>query len=777
MIVALVVLIAGCGYLGFRVLLAERELQASHVSARREQQMRQTITAMMQAPDESTMYQAALSAAWTVLEPSPYRVSVAIGSSTLLVARSMGTQSDEAVGTALLLAQVMRQFGTATPMRLRGHRSCDRAVDLPTALSPPHVMTHAAPIAVDGSLRGYLFASGNERLSEGSAQAMYMLADQLGLALQRISLTEHVHRTASEQRFRSLVQNASDVISIIDIGGVIMYQTPSVLRVLGYEPDSLVGTELRELLHPDDRLRFAAVFQGAMDIAVSDRRIVARVLDRHGEFRQCELSISNLMDDESVGGLVLTLRDVTEQLALEEQLRHQVFHDALTGLANRVLLVERANHAMARHRDSETVAALFYIDLDDFKALNESLGHNQGDTLLRLVAERLTTVVRQSDTVARLGGDEFVVLIDESHSTEDGLLVAEKLLVALREPVILNEHQYFFSASIGVVMGDLPEDTADDLVRKAESAMYLAKRKGKNRLSLFDPEMLVTAGDRLELVSDMSRAVEQEQFVLCYQPIVALESGRIVGVEALIRWEHPVRGVVSPLDFIPLAEDNGLIVPIGRWVLFEACRQLKAWHERFVHSQPISMSANVSVRQLEEPTLVDDIASALRESGLDPRYLTIEITESVLMSDPLLMVERIAAVKALGVNLAIDDFGTGYSSLGYLSQFDVDVVKIDKSFVDLIDENGDRHVLVRGIVELTKSMNIRSVAEGIEDEAQFQALLALGCTLGQGYYFSQPRNGDALASLLEADIAGSRYGRAEPTPAFAATRNSTDQPC
>jgi diguanylate cyclase (GGDEF)-like protein len=429
------------------------------------------------------------------------------------------------------------------------------------------------------------------------------------------------------------------------------------------------------------------------------------------------------------------------------ELRHQALHDALTGLPNRVLALDRAQQMLARARRERTSVAALYVDLDGFKHVNDTFGHAAGDELLRIVARRLMTVVRDADTAARLGGDEFVVLLQGSTLDAGPELVAERLLQVLVQPYDLGEllggRTLSVTASIGIAVG--AGATADELLRDADLALYEAKAAGRNRYAMFESSMQTTLRDRLTLEMDLGDALSHGQLFLLYQPTFDLRSERVVGVEALLRWRHPTRGVVGPEDFIPIAERTGLIVPIGSWVLHEACWQASLWHDQ---GHEMGISVNVSARQLDGDGLIEEVRGALRGSGLDPAALTLEITETTLMRDASATAERLVALKQLGVRIAIDDFGTGYSSLAYLRQFPADALKIDRSFIDGIATSEASAALIHTLVQLGRALNIETLAEGIEDVAQLETLQREHCDQGQGFLFSRPLDVRGVESFL-----------------------------
>jgi diguanylate cyclase (GGDEF)-like protein len=449
-------------------------------------------------------------------------------------------------------------------------------------------------------------------------------------------------------------------------------------------------------------------------------------------------------------------RLLAERAEREARFRHEALHDPLTGLANRALLRDRAEHALLRaSRRGALPLAMIFLDLDNFKTVNDSLGHAAGDALLVEASHRLLACVRASDTVARLGGDEFAIFIEEATDGESCALVTARILAAMERPFTLERRDLFVGASLGVAMAAQGE-SADDLLRNADVAMYMAKTRGKGRFEYFQPEMRTLAMDRMELETDLRLALDAQQFVLHYQPIVILETGAITGVEALVRWQHPRRGLLAPAEFIPAAEETGMIVPLGAWVLREACRQAAIWHrlqaEDGGDASPLAVSINVSGRQLMTAQLVDDVRSALIGSGIAPQTVILELTESVLAEQTEPVLETLRALKMLGVRLAIDDFGTGYSSLGSLHQLPIDILKIAKPFIDHIDETRGRHALAHAIITLGNTLAVRTIAEGIELPGQSDRLLQLGCELGQGFHFSHPLS----AAELEPQLVGPR---------------------
>ncbi|HET9466342.1 MAG TPA: EAL domain-containing protein [Gemmatimonadales bacterium] len=558
-------------------------------------------------------------------------------------------------------------------------------------------------------------------------------------------LAEHAARQ-NEARFRSLVQHSSDVIIVTRADGTVRFVSPSATRVFGYDPTTMLRQTVPELLHPDDRERAATFFRHAAQAPGVTGPVEWRFRQPDGSWLHAEILATNLLRDASVKGVVLNTRDVSERRRLEEQLTHQAFHDPLTGLANRALFRDRVSHALALAQRRGSPVTVLFLDLDDFKTVNDSLGHAEGDRLLMSAAERFLACARSADTVARLGGDEFAILI-EGADGRDGL--PERLAAAMSHPFSLSGNQLRVTASIGVATA-APEDRADDLLRNADMAMYAAKRRGKGRAETYESRMYADIRERLDLEAALRAAIEGQELTLFYQPIVNLKSGGIHGVEALLRWEHPQFGRLLPQHFIPLAEETGLIVQLGSWVLGEACRQLQDWRAENPQLS-LAVCVNISGRQLQGAGLADALRQTLTSSGVEPSSVVLEITESVLMQQTDAVLERLQQLKGLGVRLAIDDFGTGYSSLSYLQRFPIDILKIAKPFVEEVGQGADRSALARAIIGLGDTLKLQTIAEGIERTEQRAALIELGCTLGQGHHFWPALSASAVEELLSAD--------------------------
>jgi diguanylate cyclase (GGDEF)-like protein/PAS domain S-box-containing protein len=571
----------------------------------------------------------------------------------------------------------------------------------------------------------------------------------------------------SEERFRSLVQNTSDIITITESDTTIRYQSPAVQRVLGYRPDEMVGKKLADLIHPEDAPRVVAYHAAVTNHPGSRNGLVeARWRHRDGSWRYVETIRTNLLSNASVRGVVLNSRDITDRKVLQAQLTHQAFHDPLTHLANRALFRETVEKSLVVGGRRNQRLALLFLDLDNFKNINDSLGHNAGDRLLCVIAERLEKCLRPRDTAARLGGDEFALLIENVTDLSIATHVAERVIDALRTPLTLDSKEVFVTTSVGIALSEVGDNDADALLRDADVAMYMAKSSGKGRYAIFEPGMRSGTLERLQLAADLQRAIEHEEFVVLYQPTVELSTGRIVGVEALVRWDHPERGLLLPEVFIPLAEETGLIQPLGRWVLEHACRQTQRWHADHVGEPSLAVAVNLSAPQLQQAGIVDEVMRAVRESRLDPRTLIIEITESVLMDNVEATIARLSELRKLGIRLAIDDFGTGYSSLDHLRRFPIDILKMDRSFVSGIGNGPEDDAFARAIINLGRTLRLEIIAEGIEEHEQLACLREMGCDLGQGFLFAQPLTADAVATLLrDSSLAGSRVGMPQPVVA------------
>jgi diguanylate cyclase (GGDEF)-like protein/PAS domain S-box-containing protein len=584
------------------------------------------------------------------------------------------------------------------------------------------------------------------------------LAAQLTLALGRVDAARAVYVARTERRFHSLVQHSSDLITLLDAERRVIYQSPAIAAVLGRSPSSLLGLPLNDLVHPDDLLAVQAqltkVLHGGRGSSIG---FECRLANSEGQWLTVDVAATNLIDEPDVGSIVLNSRDVTERRALEGELKRQAFHDTLTGLANRALFLDRLAHAMDRGDRTLDPVAVLFLDIDDFQTVNDSLGHPAGDLLLVAVAGRLKAATRPGDTVARFGGDEFAVLVETGAMPQAAEEVARRIAEVLAPTFRVNDSVLAVRASVGIALGKRPEDNPDSLLRDADLAMYLAKRNGKGRFEMYRPDMHAAAINRLETVADLRRGLEAGQFEVFYQPIVDTHTHQLDGAEALVRWRHPTRGIVPPIEFISIAEGTGLIVPLGVRVLRDACHQAEAWRQSGLVDEHFYISVNLSARQLTDPALLDDVSRALSDSGLPASALILEVTESTLVEDLDVTLPCLQALRALGLRLAVDDFGTGYSSLSYLADLPVSVVKIDKSFIDRITRDADGVAMVRGLIDLSRALGLTCTAEGVERDNQLAVLDELGCESVQGYLFAKP------TSASEAEHAFAQLARGERT--------------
>ena len=575
--------------------------------------------------------------------------------------------------------------------------------------------------------------------------AALVLARSIRLLRQKDSAEGALRR--SDHYHQALAANSADAVLVVDDEGTLTSDAPALAGLLGIDVAPGPGASVFDLVVSEDRPAALAL----LDRALSRPRQVLtgelRVRHRNGDFRWVEARVVNLHDDPDVGGVVVNVHDITLRKLMEQELSHQAFHDGLTGLANRALFRDRIDHAVARSARTAEDVAVLYVDLDGFKTINDSLGHDTGDTVLVEVAQRLAQAVRGGDTVARLGGDEFGVLVEPGpHARQDGETVAERVLAALDPPIEVNGTPLGVGASVGIAVG---HGTGEALLRNADVAMYQAKARGKRRWVLFDDAMRAAAVEHLQLDADLHLALDREELELHYQPIFELDSGRLTGFEALLRWNHPELGCISPDRFIPIAEENGTIIPIGAWVLSTAARTAASWQARTDADPPLTMSVNVSSRQLANDGFLAVVEQALEGAGLEPSNLVLELTESYLIVDPERAAARLRSLSEMGVRLAVDDFGTGYSSLSYLKEFPVDILKIDRSFIATITADEEVPSLIRAVLDLCRTMGLDAVAEGIEEPHQLDQLLVERCPLGQGFLFDRPLTEGAAAALVE----------------------------
>jgi len=559
----------------------------------------------------------------------------------------------------------------------------------------------------------------------------------------------------SEERYALAARGANDGLWDWNLLTDEVYYSPRWKAMLGYAEDEIGGSPFQWLnrVHPEDVERFKAAINAHVAGATPQLEDEHRVFHKDGAYRWVLCRGVAVHDAHGKAyRLAGSQTDITERKLAEEQLLHDAFHDTLTALPNRALFIDLLARSLGRaQRRADYRFAVLFIDLDRFKVINDSLGHSVGDELLQALTRRIERCVRPGDTVARLGGDEFTILLDDIGSSSDATRVADRIQHELSQPFTLRGHEVFTSASIGIALSATGYDRAEDLLRDADIAMYRAKALGKARYEVFDTAMHARAKALLELETDLRRAIERGEFLLQYQPVVSLASGLIVGFEGLIRWQHPQRGLIGPSSFIPMAEETGLIIPIGRWVLREACRQAQEWQVRFPAMGNLTISVNLSGKQFAQARLVEDVDQALKESGLDAHRLRLEITESAVMEDAPSAMAMIDQLRALNVKVDIDDFGTGYSSLSYLQRFEIDNLKIDRSFVSAIgNDRGENAEIVRTIVTLARHLGMDAVAEGVETPDQLALLRELGCQRVQGFLFAAPVEGGEAERLLAA---------------------------
>ncbi|MDX6694680.1 MAG: hypothetical protein QOF02_2283 [Blastocatellia bacterium] len=553
----------------------------------------------------------------------------------------------------------------------------------------------------------------------------------------------------SEERFRSAFDHAAGMALVAPDGRWIKVNR-SLCEMLGYSQEELLATNFHAITHTDDLSPLIANIAKLLDGKLSTHQMEQRYVGKQGQMIWVLLSITVVREaDAQSVNLIFQVQDITDRKRAEERLLHEAMHDVLTGLPNRALFMDHLKLSVERvkRRDDRLFAVLF-LDLDRFKIVNDSLGHMVGDQLLVGIARRLETCLRPGDTVSRLGGDEFTILLEDLNGAPEAIEVAERLQKSLARPFNLNGHEVFTTVSIGIALSATGYDRPDDVLRDADTAMYRAKMLGKARHEVFDKTMHALAMNLLQIESDLRRAVERNEFFLQYQPIITLETGAVRGFEALVRWQHPERGFVPPSEFIPIAEETGLIIPIGQWVLEEACRQLHRWHEQFPQYPPLQISVNLSVKQFMNADLLEHIKDALRETGVDPHSLKLEITESMVMENVEAAIDMLKQMRSLGIELSIDDFGTGYSSLSYLHRFPISTLKIDRSFVSRMTGNNENAEIVRTIMMLARSLKMDVVAEGVETAEQLAQLKSLDCEYGQGYYFSKPLSVEQMTPWL-----------------------------
>jgi diguanylate cyclase (GGDEF)-like protein/PAS domain S-box-containing protein len=632
----------------------------------------------------------------------------------------------------------------------------------PVEAATEHAVTTLAPyaalsVALVASLAGY-WRYGDRSLPVFAMQAILsfsLMMRQLVTIRENRMLTRSLERrvrdrtrelSERERRFRALVLHSSDVITVVDRRGTVLYQSDSVARVFGYRPEELVGLTVDRLVHEDHRPRLLETLALAVEEPGRPHVVELPVRHRDERVRAVEITMTSLLDDPAVRALVMNTRDVTEERALSEQLRHQAFHDSLTALANRALFSDRLAHAVARR--ARTDVHLLHLDLDGFKEVNDTLGHSLGDTLLVAVADRLRRCARREDTVARLGGDEFAILLERG-SVEDAATIAGEILRAFDEPFSGESHEpLHVRPSIGIATASTDGVDAETLLRNADLAMYRAKTT-RSGYALYESAMHEELRERIAIAREIPHAIETDELYLRFQPTVSLATGALVGVEALVRWNHPRLGPLAPDAFLPIAEANGSIAEVGYWVLRNACRQAVDWHERHP-DRHLSMNVNMTAADLRDPTFPARVRSVLAESGLAARLLVLELTETTLVAELERCATALAELRELGLRIAIDDFGTGYSSLNYVHRLPIDMLKIDRSFVDNVDSELRNMQIVHAIVSLGRSLDLVTVAEGVETAEQVAVLRRMGCHIGQGFRFGRPLSAAEIGRMLGA---------------------------
>lgn len=557
----------------------------------------------------------------------------------------------------------------------------------------------------------------------------------------------------SEEHFRSAFDYAAVGMALVGTDGRWLSVNRSLCELVGYSEQELLSTNFQSITHPDDLgANLTDLYQMLEGTIITSTR-EKRYIHKEGHVVWATVSSSSVFGEHGKPThFIVQAQDITERKQAEEQLHHAAFYDALTELPNRVLFTDHLGLALnraAQHTDH--LFAVLFLDIDRFKNINDSLGHVVGDQLLTAVAGRLQNCVRPEDTVSRFGGDEFAVLLNGVKNSSDAFVITERILRDIEAPFRLSGYDVFTSASVGVALSTVGYDNTEEILRDADTAMYRAKEQGKGRYEVFDKIMHARAVSRLRMESDLRQALERGEFEVFYQPIMNLEAGNLSGFEALVRWRHPERGLVPPADFIPVAEDTDMIIPIGRWVLHEACRQVREWQSAYPSDAPLTISVNLSGKQLKQPDLVVQVKQILYQTGLDPHSLRLEITESMVMEDAEAATAMLRQLRSLHVQLSIDDFGTGYSSLSYLHRFPVNILKIDRSFVGRMSMDEESMGIVETVITLALKLKMDVVAEGIETEEQWQKLRALRCHYGQGYLFSKPVPAEEAVALVRED--------------------------
>ncbi|HEY9851549.1 MAG TPA: EAL domain-containing protein [Leptolyngbyaceae cyanobacterium] len=607
----------------------------------------------------------------------------------------------------------------------------------------------------DGEIR-WVFAKG-QPIFNSKNKVTKLFNTVLDITEQQAALRERKQAeealSKSEELFRLTFEMAPIGMAIQSLDGKFLQVNQALCEILGYTYEELLYRNWADLTHPDDVTVSRLLNQQLCQGEISDFKIESRYLTKNCQLVYGILKVALVRD--SMGKplhLIGQFMDITDRKRAEEQLLYDALHDSLTGLPNRGLLMEYIDQSLKRiQRHRDYLFAVLFIDLDRFKVINDSLGHLVGDRLLIAIARKLQTIVRSTDMVARLGGDEFIILLDEIKDINDAIKIAERISEELRSPLQLENRRVFMNASIGIAIATPEYHQGGDLLRDADIAMYRAKEKGKARYEIFNRIMYTQAFQQLQLENDLRQALERQEFLVHYQPIVSLTTGKLTGFEALIRWQHPKKGLISPSEFIPIAEETGLIVSLGEWVLQTACQQMSNWQTKFATSLPLKISVNLSGKQLREPNLLEKIDEIIARTGINGENLKLELTESMLMENEEAILNTLSELRKRKIQLSIDDFGTGYSSLSYLHRFPVNTLKIDRSFVSRIGEQGENQEIVETIITLAHQLSVSAIAEGVETPQQIDRLKALACEEAQGYFFSKPLESALAENLIKSD--------------------------
>ncbi|MCP9494399.1 MAG: EAL domain-containing protein [Pyrinomonadaceae bacterium MAG19_C2-C3] len=610
----------------------------------------------------------------------------------------------------------------------------------------------AFPLLIGTEVAGVVefFMTVTQAPDRAMLEAMMHLGTQLGRVLERARASQALRE--SEERYALAAHGANDGLWDWDVRGNQVFFSTRWKAMIGCEDAEIGGNpqEWFSRVHLEDIDMLRVKLTAHLDGHSTHFECEYRILHRHGGYQWMlarGVAVRNL--DGMATRLAGSQTDITERKRVEEQLQHDAFHDALTGLPNRPLFLDRLRLALEHAKRTEDHCfGVLYLDFDRFKNINDGLGHAVGDRLLALVAARVQKLLRAGDTVARFNGDEFAILLDRIEDASEPVRIAERIERALERPFNVDEHEVFTTVSIGIALSSTGYDQPQEVLRDADAAMYRAKAAGRARHEVFDEGMHTRAVERLHLETDLRRAVDRGELRVYYQPIMTLATGELHGFEALVRWQHPRRGFLLPAEFISIAEESGLIVPLGLWVLREACRQMRVWHEAYPLETPPTISVNLATKQLQHPEIVEQIAGVLRSTGVDSRCVKLEITESGMMEDSAKVISILHSLKALGVSLSIDDFGTGYSSLSYLHRFPVNALKIDRSFISELRRDDENWQIVRTIITLAQNLGMETVAEGIEVDAQVKQLAALDCAYGQGYFFARPLSTEAATNFI-----------------------------